>query len=600
MGRGLRAGERQLRSWVEQVREGRLPRRDFIARLGSLGVAAPLAGLMLLDAGVAQAQPAFNYAPTKRGGGGTLKLLEWQGPTLLNPHFATGLKDNTGSRIFYEPLAEWDAEANLQPVLAAEIPSRDNGGLAADGKSVTWKLKKGVTWHDGAPFTADDVLFNWQYAIDPAAASVTLGSYRALKLEKIDGHTVRVIFDRPSPFWPGQYSQVMLIPRHLFAAYMGGKSRDAPNNLKPVGTGPYRFVEFRPADLLRGELNANYHRPNRPHFDRFEMKAGGDATSAARTVLQTGEYDYAGSLVIEDDVLKRMEADGKGRVVLTSGSSTSAVYLNFTDPGVAVDGERSHASTRHPLFSDTAVRRAVGLLIDRANLQAFVYGRQGVATGHFINSPMRYRSPAPMPEFNVEKARQLLDSAGWKAGADGVREKNGRKLSVLFQASSGAVTNKILATIKAPAEKAGLRIELKTVPPSVFFSSDAGNPDTYGKFQADMQTYSWTNGSPDPDGLAQCFVSWEVSSKANKWLGQNLVRWQDTEYDALYRAAESELDPVKRAGLFIRMNDRVCGDGYVIPFIARQTTRVLANRLRAPLSAWQNDMASLADWYRAA
>jgi peptide/nickel transport system substrate-binding protein len=166
-----------------------------------------MAGLMLIQAGVAAAQPSFAYKPAKRGGGGNLRMLEWQGPTLLNPHFATGIKDFFGSRIFYEPLAQWDADGNLEPVLAAGIPSRENGGLAADGRSVVWKLKPGVTWHDGQPFTADDVVFNWQYAIDAAAATVSAGSYRNLKIEKIDSHTVRVVFAAASPFWPGQYSQ---------------------------------------------------------------------------------------------------------------------------------------------------------------------------------------------------------------------------------------------------------------------------------------------------------------------------------------------------------------------------------------------------------
>jgi len=442
------------------------------------------------------------------------------------------------------------------------------------------------------------VLFNWQYAIDPAAATVTSGNFRGMKLEKIDPHTVRVVFDKPSPFWPGLYSQTFLVPRHLFAAFMGTKSRDAPTNLKPVGTGAYRFVEFKPGDLLRAELNPTYHLPNRPFFDKLEMKGGGDATSAARAVLQTGEYDYAGSLVIEDDVLRRMEAGGKGRVELTTGSSTTAIYLNFCDPATEVDGERAHAKTRHPVFSDPAVRRAIGLLVDRASIQGFIYGRQGVATHYFINNPPRYRGTGPAPEFSVEKARQVLDAAGWKPGADGVREKGGRKLNFLFQAAIGSVTQKLQSAFKATAEKAGIRIELKAVPSAVFFSSDVGNPDTYGKFYADMQTYNWTNNSPDPEGMAQSFVSWEACSKANKWLGNNLVRWQNAEYDALYRAAENELDPVRRAALFIRMNEMVAADGYAIAILARTMTRTFGARMRAPLSPWQNDMALLADWYR--
>lgn len=590
--------EHDIRRWVELVRQGSLPRRDFIQCLTACGLSVPMAGMLLLNAGVAQSQPA-PYAPARRGGGGALRILEWQGPTLLNPHFATGLKDNTGSRVFYEPLAQFDADGNLETVLAAELPSLANGGLAADGKSVVWKLKKGVTWHDGQPFTADDVIFNWQYAIDPATAAVTLGSYGNLKMEKIDTHTVRVVFAKPSPFWPGQYSQVFLVPKHLFAAYVGVKSREAPNNNRPVGTGPYTFVEFKPGDLLRAALNPNYHLPKRPHFDTLEMKGGGDAVSAARTVLQTGEYDFASSLVIPDDVAERLEAAGKGRLQFEAGSATTAVYLNFTDPNTAVDGERSHASTRHPVFRDPAVRRAFGHLIDRDSLQRFVYGRQGKATTNFINNPARYRSPNTRAEYSIDKAKALLDGAGWKPGADGVRVKDGKKLSLLFQGSVGAVGQKLQTVIKQAAQQAGIQLEIKAVVASVFFSSDVGNPDTYGKFNADLQTYNWTNNSPDPEYLMQCFLSSEVSSRANKWLGQNLVRWQNAEFDAAFRAAEVELDPVKRAALFIRMNDLVVNDGYVIPILARNSVRAVAKGLVAPLSAWRNDMASLAHWHRA-
>ena len=589
--------EKKLRQLVEQVRCGSMSRRHFIDRMLGLGLSAPMAGLMLMERGVAQT-PAASYKPTHRGGGGVLKMLESGAPTLLNPHFATGLKDNFASRIFYEPLAQWDADANLQPVLAAEVPSRENGGLAADGRSVVWKLKKSVTWHDGQPFTADDVIFNWQYAIDVAAATVTAGFYGNLKMEKVDTYTVRVVFSKPTPFWPGQYAQVMLVPRHLFAPYGGAKSRDAPNNNRPVGTGAYTFVEFKPGDFLRAALNPKYHEANRPHFDTLELKGGGDATSAARAVLQTGEFDYAGSLLVEDEVLARIEAGGKGRVEFLSGSATTAIYLNHADPYTEVDGERSNPKTRHPLFSDPAVRRAVGLLIDRQNIQAYVFGRQGTATANFINHPPRYRSANTAFEFSIDKAKALLDAAGWKPGADGVREKGGKKLALLFQAATGTVVQKYQAIVKQSAQKAGIQIEVKAVVPSVFFSSDVGNADTYGKFYADMQTYNWTNNNPDPEGLMLCFVSWEVASKPNKWLGRNMVRWQSSEFDALFRASETEVDPVKRAALFIRMNDLVVADGHVLPIIARTSARALNRRLVAPLSGWQLDTGSLPHWYR--
>src|SRR5882724_12282854 len=196
----------------------------------ALGLTAPLAAQMLASSGVAQAQVKSNYKPTKRGGGGSLKTLWWQGATLLNPHFAVGTKDQDGSRIFYEPLAGWDPDGFLSPVLAAEIPDLENGGLSKDGKSVTWKLKPGVKWHDGKPFTADDVVFNWEYATDPATAAVSGGIYADVTVEKIDDLTVRVLFKVPRPFWANAFvgAYGCLIPKHLFAEYKGGKSREAP------------------------------------------------------------------------------------------------------------------------------------------------------------------------------------------------------------------------------------------------------------------------------------------------------------------------------------------------------------------------------------
>src|SRR6266446_54260 len=182
--------ERELRNLIADVKTGRLSRRAFVQKMIAVGLTAPMAGMMLSHSGVAMAATAIPYKPTKAGGGGLLKLMYWQAVTLLNPHFAVGTKDQEGSRIFYEPLAVWDNDGNLVPILAAEIPSRENGGLTGDGKSVIWKLKKGVTWHDGQPFTADDCVFNWEFSRDPATAATTTGVYKDVRVEKVDTHTV--------------------------------------------------------------------------------------------------------------------------------------------------------------------------------------------------------------------------------------------------------------------------------------------------------------------------------------------------------------------------------------------------------------------------
>jgi peptide/nickel transport system substrate-binding protein len=456
-------------------------------------------------------------------------LLYWQAPTILNPHLAVGVKDVTGSRIFCEPLADFDADGQLVPVLAAEIPSAQNGGVSRDGTAVTWTIKKGVSWHDGTPLTAADVVFTWEYAADPATAATTHGIYRDLeRVEKVGEHSVKVVFKQPNPFWAEAFcgSGGTVIPRHVFGAYRGARSREAPANIKPVGTGPYRLVDFKPGDMVRADLHSGYHVANRPFFDTVEMKGGGDAVSAARAVLQTGEYDFAWNVQVEDDILKRLEQGGKGRVLISPSSSPEHLRLNFSDPLREVDGERSSAKTSHPVLSDPAVRTALGLLVDRAGIQEQIYGRAAQATANFLNTPARFRSGNTRWEHSVDRASQALEDAGWKRGADGVRARDGKRLKLLLQTSINATRQKTQAIVKQAAARAGIEMELKSVVASVFFSSDPANPDTASHFYADLQMYAIFMGRPDPQRFMEQFTSWQIAQKDNKWALGNNTRWK--------------------------------------------------------------------------
>jgi peptide/nickel transport system substrate-binding protein len=177
-----------------------MSRRAFVQAMVAAGLTVPMAGTLLMNAGVASAATR-DYRPRKRGGGGMLKLLMWQGPTLLNPHFAIGTKDVYGARLFYQALAEWDMDGNLIPILAADLPTVQNGAIARDGLSVVWNLRTDVKWHDGTPFTADDLVFNQEYAADPATAAVTIGVYEKVRVEKLGSHKVRLRFREPTPYW---------------------------------------------------------------------------------------------------------------------------------------------------------------------------------------------------------------------------------------------------------------------------------------------------------------------------------------------------------------------------------------------------------------
>jgi peptide/nickel transport system substrate-binding protein len=592
--------ESEIRGLIDQVRDNGISRKQFIRHMIGAGLTVPMAAQMLLTSGLAQAQTASNYKPTKRGGGGALKVLWWQGATLLQPHFASGTKDQEGSRIFYEPLGAWDPDGNLVPILAAEAPTLANGGVSKDGKSITWKLKKNVQWHDGKPFTADDVVFTAAYAADPATAAYTAGSYKDIKVTKVDSHTVKVEYQKPSPFWADPFVSAagMIIPKHIFESFKGAKSREAPANLKPVGTGPYKFVDFKPGDMLRGAINTSYHEANRPYFDTIEMKGGGDAVSAARAVLQTGEYDYAWNLQVEDELLLRLEQGGKGKTSIVPGGNIEFIQLNMADPWTETDGERSHPKSKHPILSEFAVRQAISLCIDRDGVQKFIYGRTGIATANFLNNPQRFVSKNTKYEFNPDKAAQVLEAAGWKKGSDGIREKGGKKLKLVFQTSINGPRQKTQQIIKQAAQKAGIDIELKAVPASVYFSSDPANPDTYTKLFVDMQMFTTTMPQPDPEVFMNQYLTDQFATKANKWLGRNSTRYSNPEYDKAYLAAQSEMDPVKRAALFVRMNDMPVNDIAIIPVVYRPRTSAAVHSLVAPLSGWDNDLWLLKDWYK--
>ncbi len=592
--------ESEIRGLIDQVRDNGISRKQFIRNMIGAGLTVPMAAQMLLTSGLAQAQTSSAYKPTKRGGGGALKVLWWQGATLLQPHFASGTKDQEGSRIFYEPLGAWDADGNLVPILAAEVPTLANGGVSRDGKSITWKLKRNVQWHDGKPFTADDVVFTAAYAADPATSAYTGGSYKDIKVTKVDSHTVKVEYQKPSPFWADPFVSAagMIIPKHIFEAFKGATSRDAPANLKPVGTGPYKFVDFKPGDMLRGAINTSYHEANRPYFDTIEMKGGGDAVSAARAVLQTGEYDYAWNLQVEDELLLRLEQGGKGKTSIVPGGNIEFIQLNMADPWTETDGERSHPKSKHPILSEFAVRQAISLCVDRDGVQKFIYGRTGIATANFLNNPQRFVSKNTKYEFNPDKAAQVLEAAGWKKGADGIREKGGKKLKLVFQTSINGPRQKTQQIIKQAAQKAGIDMELKSVPASVYFSSDPANPDTYTKLFADMQMFTTTMPQPDPEVFMNQYLSSEFASKANKWLGRNSTRYSNPEYDKAYLAAQSEMDPAKRAALFVKMNDMPVNDIAIIPVVYRPRTSAAVHNLVAPLSGWDNDLWLLKDWFK--
>jgi peptide/nickel transport system substrate-binding protein len=534
----------------------------------------------------------------------TLRLLYWQAPTILNPHFSSGFKDSEASRITLEPLASFDAEGNMVLFLAAEEPTLENGSVSEDGRTVTWKLKEGILWSDGTPFTAEDVAFTYEFIANPEVASNTAGTYETIEsVEALDDTTVQITFTEPNPAWYLVFTgtQGMVLPKHMFEAYNGANGREAPANTMPVGTGPYRVVEFTPGDVVVYEANPNYRDADSLAFSRVELKGGGDATSAARAVLQTGDVDYAYNLQVEANVLEQLAQGGQGEVVANFGSLIERIVLNFTDPNQATaDGEVSSVEFDHPYLSDPQVREALALAVDRDTIAEQLYGPTGQATANFLVAPEPFRSPNTEFTYDLEQAAALLDAAGWTdTNGNGTRDKDGQEMEMVFQTSVNPVRQKTQEIVKQSLEQIGIEVELKSTDASVYFSGDPASRETLERFQADIQMFTTGNTNPDPGSYMKTYTCDEISQKENNWSKTNYSRYCNSEYDALWQQSTRELDPEVREELFIQMNDMLIEEAAVIPLVHRADAVGVGNRLTGiSLTPWDLGTWNIAEWRR--
>ncbi len=595
---------RRVREIVAIAMNGRISRRVVIARLAMLGLSSSAIGSALAGAGLQPARAAVG----RRGESGVLKLLYWQAPTIVNTHLAIGTKDSHASRVCLEPLLTVNAAGVFSPVLAAEVPSRANGGLAADGKSVTYKLKQGIKWADGQPFTSADVVFTYQFIINKETGATTYASYVSIeKIEAPNPTTVKITFKAPTPAWYLPFvGDGVILPKHALENYVGANARNAPFNLKSFGTGPYKVETFRPGDLVIYSINDNYRDPSKPAFQQVQIKGGGDAVSAGRAVLETGEYDYAWNLQVEWPVLDAMARAGKGVVLTEGGGGVEQVFCNMTDPNKEVDGQRSSVKAPHPFLSDLKVRQAFGLALDRETVAKQLYGLEGDPTANVLTTPTRFRSKNTKMVFDIAKANQLLDEAGWQRGPDGIRQKGGVKMQITYQTSVNTLRQKEQEIVKAGWAKIGVATTLKSVDAGVFFSSSPGNNDTLAHFYTDVQMYTATFGSPFPTSYMNRFYSGDpakdIAQKENNWSGRNVGRWVSKEFNQMFDQAQVELDQSKNDALWIKMNDLVVSQGVSLPLIDRRFVSARAKSLDVGenISPFDSETRNIADWRRKA
>lgn len=545
-------------------------------------------------------------AMAERGSDGEANIIMWQAPSTMNMFLSSGTKDIIASSMVLEPLAGFQPDGTLFPELAQEIPSLENGGISEDLTSITWKLKEGLKWSDGTPVTSADLVFTAEYCMHPEGGCAQLAKYEGVEsVEAIDDLTVKVNFTepRPDPFAAFVGGQSPIIQKAQFEKCLGAAAPTCTEeNFNPIGTGPFRVVSFKTNDVIEFEANPEYRDPEKPAFAKLTMKGGGDAAAAARAVLETGEFDYAWNTQLSPDVIEGMEAQGKGKVQAAFGSLVERLMVNLTDPSSSLpEGERSTLNNPHPFLSDPAVRQALSMAIDRELLNEIGYGSTGKATCNLVPAPEAWASPnTDCMTQDIEGAKKLLDDAGWVPGAGGVREKDGMRLSILYQSSVNAVRQDFQSLIKQWWTEIGVETELKTIDASVFFGSDAGSPDTLQKFYADIEMFANNFEGNNPEPYLAKFTCDKAPGPDNQWQGENIVRLCDEEYDKLVAELGKTVDQDERGKLGQKLNEMLTKDSHaIIPLVYRGTASAVSNSLGGvELNAWDTELWNVQDWYR--
>jgi peptide/nickel transport system substrate-binding protein len=543
----------------------------------------------------------------ERGRDGEVKIIYWQAPSILNPYLSGGTKDVESASLVVEPLARYTETGAMVPFLAEDIPTVANGGVSEDLTTITWKIKEGMVWSDGTPLTSADVKFTAEYCMHPEGGCAQAAFFDGVEsVEAVDDLTVKVTFNqpKPNPYGPFVGGQSPIIQAAQFADCLGAKAPECTEaNFNPIGTGPFVVDDFRPNDVITMSANPNYRDPSKPAFAKLTFKGGGDAVAAGRAVLETGEFDYAWNLQLAPDVIAKMEEGGKGVAIAGFGPLVERIEMNLTNPSPDLPPEtRATVAEPHPILSDFKVRKALSMAIDRALLTEVGYGKAGSPTCNLVPAPALYASDnTECLTQDIEGAKALLEEAGWTdTDGDGVRDKDGMKLALLYQTSTNAVRQDFQALIKDWWQQIGVETELRNLDASVFFGGDPGSPDTFQKFYADVEMYANTFNGTDPQQYLAAYRCGGEPKPSSQWQGENINRFCDPAYDAMIDELARTGDLEKRGELGRKMNDMLTKDTMtIVPLVNRARVSAHADSLGGVvLNVWDSELWNVADWYR--
>jgi peptide/nickel transport system substrate-binding protein len=536
---------------------------------------------------------------------------------LFNPQTMAG---NLAANLVFDPLVGLDDQMRPYPVLAADIPSPDSGLvlLSGDGGDrrlvVNMPLRQDVTWSDGTPFTADDVVYTWQLMMNPQSGFDTTVEDKLKSVDKVDDFTVRFTYlssNEAHALDPEQYKDLgkdpvvdplyvfglydapAIYPRHKLREIVGDDPRHSPQVAtiersdfarNPVGTGPYVVAAWEAGSSLtfssRGQ--ALSHRLAKPGFDSVVLRIIADKNDAL-TALQAGQVQ-----VVTQDGLDAGDAP-----VLDTLPGVQARYT----PGHA--WEQLTFNLDSPVLADPAVRQAIAYAVNRPALNDnILFGKGEVALSQVPSWSWAYQAGSARYDFNPSLAEQGLDRAGYVRGADGVRAKDGQRLSFKFWSTPAPFRPGLMAMLKDQLAQVGIELNVDVFPSATFFDLQPSAPQALVARQFEIVEFAWVSAyDPGLDALYSLHSA-SVPARTNAYRGGNYGNYKNPRSDVLLNQTQQSLDPNFRMIAFTEAQSIWQSDLPVLPLLLRPVTTATSTRIAnfRPTPALRGETWNVEQW----
>jgi peptide/nickel transport system substrate-binding protein len=557
---GLKMGKQ---IWADSL----LSRRQAVA----LGVAGA-AWAVQSRAAVAQAVPKPPARPT-----GQVLVGLSQEPTVFNPLMPHIEVDQGVHWNLFSPLWGVDQNGNFTPQLAAEVPGLENGGVSEDGLNWRVKLRSGVTWHDGEPFTADDVKFTLELINNPKFRAYSRNGHELVTDVKVVSPTeITWRMTKAYAPYPSILSWTFIVPQHIV-----GKADDPNNsslNNAPVGTGPFKWSERMPGDHITLIANPKFFGTG-PYLERVVFRYIPDLT-VLFTQFQTGAIDYTG--------IQGITADHYNEAIKIPDRKVTA--------GLSAFAESITMNLSRPVFQDPVVRQALYYGMDKKSIiDAIYYGLPKETESFLPSQSWAFNADLPRHAYDPAKAQEILEAAGWKAGADGIRERNGVKLSFTNSTTAGNhVREQAQELLQQSWRQIGADMQIKNMPAAVIW----GDYYNLSKYDSVMVGQDQMTG-PDPD-VTIYYSSTAIPAKGGA--GQNTMEYVNPKVDQLLAAGATTLEQNKRAPIYRTLQTVIRNDLPMLPIF--QYARIEGTKAKligyAPSVYVSSNCWNIGQWYWAA